>query len=133
MRIQLQRAAGQPLAQTIRIGGHALVADGSDAAGGTGAGPSPHDLYDAALGACKAITVLFYARRKGMQIDEIVTEIQRDDSEERSGTYRLAANMRIHGQLTDDQIEELASVAERCPVHKLMTSITQITTAVQRA
>ena len=36
--------------------------------GGTDAGPTPHDLYDASLAACKALTVLAYARRKGIPV-----------------------------------------------------------------
>jgi putative redox protein len=124
MTISLQRLEGQPLAQRLRIRGHTLQADTSEANGGGDAGPSPHDLYDAALGACKAITVLSYARRKGIPVDEIETEIVRDDSQERAGTYRLTAKLHIRGALTDEQIEELARVADRCPLHKLMTTVT---------
>jgi putative redox protein len=132
MNIQLSRLANQPLAQTLRIREHHLVADASEAAGGHDAGPSPHDLYDAALGACKAITVLSYARRKGIPVDEIETEVVRDDSQERAGNYRLEARLRIRGALTDAQLQELARVAEKCPVHKLMSAVTQIGTDVQR-
>lgn len=133
MTIEIQRLPGQPLAQQLRIRSHGLTADASVAEGGNDAGPSPHDLYDAALGACKAITVLWYARRKGMVVDEIETHVERDDSQERSGTYRLAASLRIRGELTDAQLQELAAVAAKCPVHKLMTTVTtEISTRVER-
>lgn len=133
MIVNLQRIGNQPLAQRIRIRGHSLVADASEAAGGGDTGPSPHDLYDAALGACKAITVLAYARRKGIAVEEIETEIVRDDSEERAGVYRLAATMRVSGELTDAQVSDLERVAAKCPVHKLMTNITEISTVLRRA
>jgi uncharacterized OsmC-like protein len=42
----------------IHIGRNSLATDLSEEMGGEGSGPSPHDLYDAALGACKALTVL---------------------------------------------------------------------------
>jgi putative redox protein len=97
------------------------------------AGPSPHDLYDAALGACKALTVMWYARKKGIPVDDIQTRIERDDSQERSGVYKLTAKLQVKGDLTDAQLQELHAVAQKCPVHKLMTAVTtEITTELER-
>jgi putative redox protein len=133
MTVQLQRRRAEPMAQTLTIRDHTLVADGTVPEGGTDAGPSPHDLYDAALGACKALTLLWYARRKGMPVEDVRTVIERDDTQERAGTYRLAARLQVSGALTDAQIKELEAVAHKCPVHKLMTAVTtEITTSVER-
>lgn len=133
MTIELRLDQGKKLAQTVHIRGHALMADISEAEGGDDAGPSPHDLYDAALGACKALTVLWYARKKGIPVDDIQTLVEHDDSDERSGVYRLSARLKIHGELSDAQLQELQAVAEKCPVHKLMTRVTtEITTVVER-
>jgi putative redox protein len=41
----------------IRIGPYSFGADVSADEGGQGLGPNPHDLYDAALGACEALIV----------------------------------------------------------------------------
>ncbi|MDB5967157.1 MAG: OsmC-like protein, partial [Polaromonas sp.] len=124
MTIELQRAPGQALAQAVTIRSHALTADVSTEEGGSDAGPSPHDFYDAALASCKALTVMWYARRKGIPVDDVHTVVVRDDSQERSGTYRLSATLQISGALTDAQLTELGAVAQKCPVHKLMTAIT---------
>ncbi len=133
MTIELRLDQGKKLAQTVHIRGHALMADISEAEGGDDAGPSPHDFYDAALGACKALTVLWYARKKGIPVDDIQTLIEHDDSGERGGVYRLSARLKIHGELSDAQLQELQAVAEKCPVHKLMTRVTtEITTVVER-
>jgi len=133
MAIELQRIPGAPMAQAVHIRNHEFVADGSAEEGGADGGPSPHDLYDAALGACKALTVLWYARRKGLPVDDVKTVIERDASAERAGTYRLTARLQISGDLTDAQIAELETVAHKCPVHKLMTTVTtEIHTSVER-
>ena len=133
MTIELTLDRTAPLAQTVHIRSHALLADVSEAEGGEDAGPSPHDLYDAALGACKALTVMWYARRKGIPVDDIQTLIERDDADERKGVYRLAATLKIHGDLTDAQLTELEAVAQKCPVHKLMSVVTtEITTRLER-
>ena len=109
------------------------MSDITEAEGGDDAGPSPHDLYDAALGACKALTVMWYARKKGIPVDDIHTRIERDDSEERKGVYRLSATLSVQGSLTDAQLQELQAVAQKCPVHKLMSTVTtEITTTLER-
>ena len=59
---------------------------------------------------------------------------ERDDSEERKGTYRLKAVVTLSGDLTDAQRQELLSVAGKCPVHKLMTQVTtEVTTVLAEA
>ena len=133
MTVELRLDRTASLAQTIHIRSHALVTDVSEAEGGDDAGPSPHDLYDAALGACKALTVMWYARKKGIPVDDIQTLVERDDTDERKGIYRLAATLKIHGELTDAQLQELQAVAQKCPVHKLMSVVsTEITTKLER-
>lgn len=133
MTIIVKRSEAGATRQTITIGAHTLTADMSQEEGGADAGPSPHDLYDAALGACKALTILWYANKKGIPVGDIQTTIERDASEERHGTYRLAATLAIGGELTDAQLHELETVAEKCPVHKLMTTVTtEVTTKVGR-
>ena len=49
MAVELRRVPGAPMAQTVHIRAHDLVADGSVEEGGADSGPSPHDLYDACL------------------------------------------------------------------------------------
>lgn len=133
MTIELRRDRSAALAQKLQIRQHALVTDGSIAEGGTDAGPSPHDLYDAALASCKAVTVMWYARKKGIPVDDIHTVVVRDDSQERAGVYKLTTTLRIGGALTDQQLDELTEVAAKCPVHKLMTTVsTEVTTKVER-
>ena len=132
MSIAIKRKSSS-IAQTITIRGHELTADEDASSSGEAADPTPHDLYDAALGACKALTVLWYARKKGIPVDDVQTVIERDDSGERAGAYKLTARMKISGALTDAQLAELLTVAEKCPVHKLMTTVTtEITTEMER-
>ena len=107
----------------LRIRNHEFVVDAAESAGGKDEGPQPHDLYDAALAACKALTVLVYAQRKGMPIEEIEVAVDRDDSEERKGTYRLDTRLRLGGALSDEQRAELLRVAGKCPLHRLMPEV----------
>jgi putative redox protein len=134
MAIQLHSKADAKLAQILEFNTHQLPTDISITEGGEDLGPSPHDLYDAALASCKALTVMWFARKKNIAVTHIDTRIERDDSEERRGTYKLATHLVIHGDFSDEEFAQLSAVAEKCPVHKLMTSVTTaITTKVERA
>ncbi len=108
----------------IQIRDHELIADEEAPNGGEDSGPNPHDLYDSALGACKALTVLWYAKRKQIPLTTIDVSVERDASDERNGTYRLKTLLALGGDLSDAQRDELMSVAKKCPVHKLMSQVT---------
>ena len=116
---------------TVQVREHRITADVSAAEGGVDAGPDPHDLYDAALGACKALTVLWFAKRKAIPLEGVQVTIERDKSEERNGVYRISAALALSGSITDAQRESLLAVAQKCPVHKLMSDVkTEITTTL---
>ena len=124
MTIRVVRDQQAPMRHEIHIGPNSLTTDLSVEEGGAGSGPSPHDLYDAALGACKALTVLWYAKHKDIPVKGLEVSVERDASRERSGIYRLSTALSLTGDLSAAQREELLRVAQKCPVHKLMTEVT---------
>jgi putative redox protein len=129
MTVQVTRDNSTPMRHVVRVGEYVFTVDAPVADGGEAAGFAPHDVYDAALGACKALTMLFWAQRHGMPVEDIHVEVTRDDSHERQGTYRLAAKIAVTGALDESQRAQLLRVAGKCPVHKLMTEVTtEITT-----
>ena len=133
MAITVTRDRTGKMRHVVQIRNHRIAVDELPAIGGEDTGPTPHDLYDAALGACKALTVLWYANRKQIPLTDVAVAVDRDDADERKGTYRLKATLDLGGELTDAQREELLNVAGKCPVHKLMTLVvTEVTTELAR-
>jgi len=131
MAITIVRDQKALMRHEVHVGGNVFPVDTSIGDGGEGLGPNPHDLYDAALGACEALTVLWHANRKGIPVENIAVTIERDQSEERTGIYRLDTKLQLGGNLTDEHRRELLAVASKCPIHKLMTSVqTVITTSL---
>lgn len=131
MPILVKRDQSLAMRHIVHVRNHIVSVDGAADEGGADAGPNPHDLYDAALGACKALTLVWYAKRKNIPVEDIQVSIERDNSEERQGTYRLAATIHLSGALSEAQRQELLAVAEKCPVQKLMTSVkTEVTTTL---
>ncbi|VXC26329.1 Peroxiredoxin [Pseudomonas sp. 8AS] len=122
------------LRHSIEIGEHLLHSDVPVEFGGEASAPEPHDLFDAAIGACKALTLMLYARQKGLPLESLDLRISRDDSAERQGLYRLAVQLELHGALDDAQRQQLLRIADKCPVQKLVTSSeVQITTQLGEA
>ena len=124
MTIEVVRDTSQKMKHTVHVRQHAFAIDEPVSNGGEDLGVTPHELYDSALGACKALTTLWYARRKQIPVDDIQVTVVRDDREERRGVYRLRVTLHITGGLSDAQRQELLAVAGKCPVHKLMTQAT---------
>jgi putative redox protein len=124
MQISVTRDGTGKMRHIVKVRQHTFAVDEGPANGGEDSGPTPHDLYDAALAACKALTVLWYANRKQLPVEDIEVTVDRDDSEERNGLYRLSATLAVTGALTESQRQELLNVAGKCPVHKLMTQVT---------
>ena len=121
MTILVSRDRAHRMRHMVHVRQHAFAVDEPLANGGEDLGVTAHELYDSALGACKAMTVLWYAQRKQIPLDDIKVTVERDDSEERQGLYRLHVTLRLGGALSDAQRAELLAVANKCPVHKLMT------------
>ena len=130
MTITAIRDQSQPMRHIVHVRDHLISADASVAEGGGDSGPSPHDLYDAALSACKALTVLWYAKHKNIALENVEVSTERDASDERKGVYRLAVSLHLTGELTEAQRQELLTVAGKCPIHKLMTAVTTEVTTV---
>lgn len=110
--------------QVVTIDAHTLHADVGPAIGGTGSAPGPHELFDAALATCKALTASVYAKSHAIALDRVIVEVDRDDTQERQGTYVLTVRLRFEGSLSDADKQRLHDVVARCPIHKLMTTST---------
>lgn len=123
MSITVSRVDSTRTRHVVTVRGHAFTTDVQPADGGQDAGPDPHDLYDSALGACKALTMLWYAKRKAIPLESIDVAVERDASDETKGVYRLKTTLTLGGTLTDAQRQDLLRVASKCPIHKLMADV----------
>lgn len=119
--IQLQKNDTGIYRQRIRIDGHEILADVKADIGGEDSAPDPHGLLDSSLAACTAITLTMFAKRRGMPLDSVNIDIERDDSKEKSGEYSLAMKIEFVGALSDEQKQQLAGIVEKCPIHKLLS------------
>jgi len=122
--IKLHKDSVGTYRQRISVDAHELFSDVDTNIGGENSAPDPHDLLDSSLAACTAITLSMYAKRRGIPLEGINIEIERDASKEKSGEYNLALNIHFIGDLSDEQKQQLLDIIEKCPIHKLLSHAT---------
>ncbi|TNE80083.1 MAG: OsmC family peroxiredoxin [Bacteroidetes bacterium] len=109
-------------ATKLSIGPHQLLGDEPEKKGGGDAGPTPSELLLSALASCILITVRMYADRKEWPLESIEIEVDLAEREVQSDGFhsRIVKKLTLNGNLSEDQIERLMQVSERCPVAKTL-------------
>jgi putative redox protein len=124
----------------ILAGRHGLIADEPEEVKGDDFGPSPYQLLSASLGACTAMTLQMYARRKGWDLQEVNVHV--DHGKRYVDDCMVCENkevkldhfdrvIEVEGDLTEEQRNRLLEIANRCPVHRSLESEIRITTVLQ--
>src|SRR5262249_18660523 len=122
-------AAG--FAQEITVGRHRFTGDMPVAAGGTDTGPEPYDFLLAALGSCISITLAMYAQRKQWPLAAVTVPLRHSgiypaDCEQCETTEglldRIDCDVEFTGVLSEEQRARLLEIANKCPVHRTLTS-----------
>jgi putative redox protein len=125
--------------QHVTVGRHHLTTDEPTNVGGTDRGPDPYSLILGALGACTSMTVGLYARRKKWDVGEITIHLRQGRvhaadcascGDADSMIHRIELEIGFSAELTPEQRDKLLEIANRCPVHRTLTSKIEIQTAL---
>ena len=123
--------------QTVAIGPHHLIADEPLAAGGDDTGPGPYDFLLAGLGACTSMTMRLYAERKALPLDRVTVTLRHSkihaedcvECETKGGMLdQMERVIAMEGALDEEQRAKLMEIADKCPVHRTLTSEIRIVT-----
>ncbi len=126
--------------QLVNLHGHQIRADEPVASGGTATGPDPYDLLLAALGTCTAMTVRLYAKQKQWPLQNVRVTLRHQkiyaqdcaECETREGKVdELERVIRLEGPLDAAQKARLMEIADKCPVHRTLTSEIRIPTRME--
>jgi putative redox protein len=130
-RVVVRETREGKLTQLVAAGRHSLRVDEPVAVGGLDSGISPYDLLLASLGACTSMTLRLYADLKGLPLERATVELKHDkihavdcaECESREGRIdRIERVIRLDGGLDAAQRAKLLEIANKCPVHRTLTS-----------
>lgn len=123
----------------IRSGRHEIIADEPPGIGDD-TGPDPYSLLLGSLAACTIMTLQMYARRKkwpleGVELTLSTQKVHAKDCEDCESDPNarvdiIARQIGFKGNLKSEQIDRLADIASKCPVHRTLTSETVIRTEI---
>lgn len=134
------RLGNEGFTTDIIAGKHGFVADESEDLGGQDFGPSPYEILCSSLGACTAMTLQMYARRKKWPLEEVKVHLSYDRSYKEDCEHcdekdrrldKFDREIEITGDLSKDQLDRLLQIADRCPVHRTLEANSVITTALK--
>lgn len=121
----------------MKLGKHYLTADEPEEFGGNNFGPNPYEYVSGGLSACTAMTVQLYAKRKKWNLENVEVHVNYEKDHEPDCENCEDENTKIDtfnrvvklvGNLDEKQRKKLLEIADKCPVHKSLTSKVQINT-----
>jgi putative redox protein len=129
--VEVKARADQEYRQEISTATHSFASDAPKEAGGSDSAPNPHELLLGSLGACTAITVQMYAKRKGWPLKGVNVKVEEQVVETDGKKQSLITrNIELEGELDQEQIDGLRAIADKCPIHKLLQGPKEIKTEV---
>ena len=136
--VVVRETRGGKFQQTVSVGPHRLSADEPIAAGGEDTGLAPYDFLLAGLGACTSMTMRLYAERKSLPLERVTVTLRHSkihaqdcaECETREGMLdRIERVITMQGALDGEQRRKLMEIADKCPVHRTLTSEVHIVTS----
>jgi len=106
----------------ITNGKHSIVGDEPIKSNGTDLGLAPTELLLASLAMCKVATVRYIARKNDWTIGNVEAELSErvKRNPDRTLETKVDVQIKIEGELTDDQRATLLSEADNCYVHRMI-------------
>lgn len=113
---------------TLSNGRHAWHSDIDNVPDATDLAPDPHDLLDSALAACTELTLELYIRRKQMPVTGLRIKVDHVEEKDQQGIvdYKLQRHIAIDGDISADERQRLLEIANKCPIHRLLTGEIEI-------
>jgi putative redox protein len=112
---------------TVSSRNNTILADEPEEKGGTDTGMDPFGLLLASLGSCTSITLRMYINRKMWVVDDIIVDLELFKTDK--GVF-IERKLSFKGELIQEQLDRLTSIADHCPIHKLLTGNIEIKTTL---
>lgn len=111
----------------VTAGENQIITDEPVDKGGQNKGFNPMEILATSLASCTAATLRMYIERKEWDVENISVEVELENF---PLTKRAVFKRDISfvGTLDDEQMKRLHTIADACPVHKILTNDIEILT-----
>lgn len=121
----------------VQTASHQWIADEPTKVGGDDNGPDPYQHILAGLGACTVMTMRMYANMKKIPMENAVVTLTHsrehgEDCQSCDEQYPkidvIKRTISFEGDLSQEQIDKLMVIADKCPVHRTLHNKIEVRT-----
>ncbi|MDR6920973.1 MULTISPECIES: OsmC family protein [Chryseobacterium] len=111
----------------VTAGENQIITDEPIDKGGQNKGFNPFEILATSLASCTAATLRMYIDRKEWDIENINVEVELENFPLTKRAV-FKRDISFEGNLDDEQMKRLHTIADACPVHKILTNDIEILT-----
>jgi len=111
----------------VTAGENQIITDEPIDKGGQNKGFNPLEILATSLASCTAATLRMYIERKEWDIENINVEVELENFPLTKRAV-FKRDISFEGILDDEQLKRLHTIADACPVHKILTNDIEILT-----
>ncbi|KPE50196.1 OsmC family protein [Chryseobacterium indologenes] len=111
----------------VTAGENKIITDEPTDKGGQNKGFNPFEILATSLASCTAATLKMYIDRKEWEVENINVEVELENFPLTKRAV-FKRDISFEGNLDDEQIKRLHTIADACPVHKILTNDIEILT-----
>ena len=116
-------------------GRHDWYGDEPESNGGTDTAPTPYEMLLGSLAHCTLVTLVLYARHKGIELGRVSARYEHEKvpaPEGRTGLIdHITAHVTIEGEYDEGIRQRLEQIVGRCRVHKTLIAGAQVVDEVE--
>lgn len=112
----------------VTAGENRMITDEPVDKGGGNKGFNPYEILATSLASCTAATLRMYIDRKGWDVPKIDVEVELENYPQ-TKTAVFSRNISYgNANLDQEQLRRLNTIAEACPVHKILNGNIEVNT-----
>lgn len=111
----------------VTAGENQIITDEPIDKGGQNKGFNPMEILATSLASCTAATLRMYIERKDWDVENINVEVELENFPLTKRAI-FKRDISFEGILDDEQLKRLHTIADACPVHKILTNDIEILT-----
>jgi len=101
----------------VRVRGHVVRTDMSEADGGHDRGPSPSELLAGSLGACVAMMVQHYCDRHGRTDGDVGVALTLELADDPKRISAIVVDVDLPRDVPEEDLAVVRRIAEKCVIH----------------